>query len=93
VREQVAAELAQAQSFALRHRALDGALASSNTVFQSFGRQFNAGRKSWLDLMTAARELATAEVQMAELSGAELLSAWRLQLLTQGLFPLPTPTP
>jgi adhesin transport system outer membrane protein len=58
VREQVAAELAQAQSFALRHRALDGALASSNTVFQSFGRQFNAGRKSWLDLMTAARELA-----------------------------------
>jgi hypothetical protein len=43
--------------------------------------------------MTAARELATAEVQMAELSGAELLSAWRLQLLTQGLFPLPTPTP
>jgi adhesin transport system outer membrane protein len=93
VREQVAAELAQAQSFALRHRALDGALASSNTVFQSFGRQFNAGRKSWLDLMTAARELATAEVQMAELSGAELLSAWRLQLLTQGLFSLPTPTP
>lgn len=85
VREQVSAELAQAQSFALRHRSLDGALVSARTVFQSFGRQFNAGRKSWLDLMTAARELASAEVQVAELSGAELLAAWRLQLLTQGL--------
>ena len=93
VREQVSAELAQAQSFALRHRALDGALVSARTVFQSFGRQFNAGRKSWLDLMTAVRELATAEVQVAELNGAELLTAWRLQLLSQGLSPLPTPTP
>jgi adhesin transport system outer membrane protein len=68
-------------------------LVSARTVFESFGRQFNAGRKSWLDLMTAARELATAEVQMAELSGAELLSAWRLQLLTQGLSPMPTTSP
>lgn len=93
VREQVAAEMAQAQSFTLRLRALDGALVSARTVFESFGRQFNAGRKSWLDLMTAARELATAEVQMAELSGAELLTAWRLQLLTQGLYPMPNTTP
>jgi adhesin transport system outer membrane protein len=68
-------------------------LVSARTVFESFGRQFNAGRKSWLDLMTAARELATAEVQMAELSGAELLTAWRLQLLTQGLSPMPTTSP
>ena len=90
VREQVAVEIAQAQSFALRQRALDGSLVSAQTVFQSFGRQFNAGRKSWLDLMTAARELATAEVQMAELRGAELLNAWRLQLLSQGWPPTET---
>lgn len=93
LREQVAADFAQAQSFALRHRALDGALDSSRTVFQSFGRQFNAGRKSWLDLMTAARELASAEVQVAELSGAELLTAWRLHLLSQGLSNLPVNNP
>jgi adhesin transport system outer membrane protein len=93
VREQIAAEMAQAQSFALRHRALDGALVSARSVFQSFGRQFNAGRKSWLDLMTAARELASAEVQVAELRGAELLTAWRLQLLTQGLSNLPNTAP
>lgn len=93
LREQVTADFVQAQSFALRHRALDGALVSARTVFESFDRQFSAGRKSWLDLMTAARELASAEVQVAELSGAELLTAWRLQLLSQGLSILPNHTP
>ena len=85
VREQIMAEHAQAQSFAARQRALDGALHSARNVFESFDRQFSAGRKSWLDLMTAARELANAQVQLAELSGAEMLSVWRLQLLTQGV--------
>jgi adhesin transport system outer membrane protein len=93
LREQIMTEQVQAQSFALRHRALDGSLSSARTVFESFGRQFNAGRKSWLDLMTAARELASAEVQVAELLGAELLSVWRLQLLTQGLSNLANTAP
>jgi adhesin transport system outer membrane protein len=93
LREQVTADFVQAQSFALRHRALDGALVSARTVFESFDRQFSAGRKSWLDLMTAARELASAEVQVAELSGAELLTAWRLQLLSRGLSNLPVNNP
>jgi adhesin transport system outer membrane protein len=85
VREQVATDFLQSQSYALRSRSLEGALESSRAVFDSFGRQFNAGKKSWLDLMTAARELANAEIQMAELAGSEMQTNWRLALLTLGL--------
>ena len=49
---------------------------------ESFERQFNAGRKTWLDLMTVAKDVAQNEMQLAELRGAELQTSWHLHILT-----------
>jgi outer membrane protein, adhesin transport system len=37
------------------------AVASARAVLRSFARQFRSGRKTWLDVLNAARELTTAE--------------------------------
>jgi len=38
---------------------------ANRAVLQSFERQFEAGRKSWLDVLNAARELTAAEAAAA----------------------------
>jgi adhesin transport system outer membrane protein len=63
-------------------QAIQGALQSSMAVLESFERQFNAGRKSWLDLMTVAKDVAQNEMQLAEVRGAELQTSWHLHILT-----------
>jgi adhesin transport system outer membrane protein len=83
LREQVLADHAQALSFQDRAKYLKSSLSAAQEVFESFERQFPAGRKSWLDLMTAARELAQSEVMMADLISQQLLITWRLALVTQ----------
>ena len=42
-----------------------------------------AGRKSWIELMNAARELAQAQTAAAEVEAAYIVSSWRLALNTQ----------
>jgi adhesin transport system outer membrane protein len=44
-----------------------------------------AGRKSWVEVMNSARELAQAETDLADLLTARVLLSWRLALYTQGL--------
>ena len=61
---------------------IQGALLASQSVLESFERQFNAGRKTWLDLMTVAKDVAQNEMQLAELRGAELQTSWHLHILT-----------
>jgi adhesin transport system outer membrane protein len=70
------------KSFPERRRLLSSALASSQLALESFERQFAAGRKSWLDLITAARDVAMHEAQIADLKGAEIQTAWHLKTLT-----------
>jgi len=55
------------------------------SVLESFERQFNAGRKTWLDLMTVAKDVAQNEMQLAELRGAEIQTSWHLHILTMSL--------
>lgn len=83
LREQVLMDHAQALSFQDRVLYLKNSLTAAQDVFASFERQFPAGRKSWLDLMTAARELAQSEVMMADLISLQLLTLWRLAIVTQ----------
>ncbi len=45
----------------LRHDALSKSVQGSQVVLDSYLRQFQAGRKSWQDLLNAARELAQNE--------------------------------
>ena len=68
-----------------RRASLQRSLASNVEVTTSWERQFLAGRKQWQDLMNAAREQATAEAQLADSVGAEIVSRWRRLVLTRGI--------
>ena len=85
VSEQVLADYALAATAASRLQALRAALEASRQVAESYDRQFLAGRKSWLDVMNAARELAQAETQLADLQSTQVVVSWRLAILTRGV--------
>ncbi len=80
VSEQVLADHALALSSQARLEALQGALKAATQVSESYDRQFLAGRKTWLDVMNAARELAQTEVQLADLAVSQVLATWRLAI-------------
>ena len=93
VREQVMNDVSVIRSLQQRMQANRGALDSSMAVLDSFERQFNAGRKTWLDLMTAAKDVAQNEMQWAELRGAELQTSWHLHILTSDNYSQVNPKP
>lgn len=82
VSEQVLADYALATASAARLQALQASLDAAGDVARSYDRQFLAGRKSWLDVMNAARELAQTEAQIADIRSAQLVTTWRLAILT-----------
>jgi adhesin transport system outer membrane protein len=93
VAEQVMTDQALALSTASRLRALQSSLHAATEVSASYDRQFLAGRKSWLDVMNAARELAQTEMQLADLQTTQLVVSWRLAVYTRGVAALATPNP
>lgn len=85
VSEQVLTDQALAASTARRISAVKASLQAAAEVSQSYDRQFLAGRKSWLDVMNAARELAQTETQLADLQSTELVVSWRLAIYACGV--------
>lgn len=85
INEQVLSDYAQAISLVTRMSALKASLEAARQVAESYDRQFLAGRKSWLDLMNAARELAQTETQLADVEAAQLVASWRLAIATEGI--------
>lgn len=85
IREQVQNDYAQAQSAEAHLAALHASLDAARRVSASFDRQFLAGRKTWLDVMNAARELAQYELQLAEARVAQIIVTWRLAIVSQGV--------
>lgn len=84
VGEQVLADHALAQSANVRLLAVQASLRSAQGVADSYDRQFLAGRKSWLDVMNAARELAQTETLIADLLSTQVVVSWRLHFYTHG---------
>lgn len=82
VSEQVMADYALATESEARLQALQASLDAAGEVAKSYDRQFLAGRKSWLDVMNAARELAQLETQIADIRASQVVATWRLALLT-----------
>ncbi len=82
LRELVMNDMSALRSIKQRTQAIQGALSASQSVLESFERQFNAGRKTWLELMTVAKDVAQNEMQLAELRGTELQTSWHLHILT-----------
>lgn len=83
--EQVQADFAQAELGQARLVALQASLVSSDNIAKAWGRQFVAGRKTWLDVMNAVREQAQLETQIADARAAQLLLTWRLTIVGHGL--------
>lgn len=79
--EQVASDYRLLAEAPERRAQLVRAIGSASDVLQSWDRQYLAGRKTWQDLMGAAREQVQAQVQLAEFDAARLVAAWRLALL------------
>lgn len=91
VAEQVMADVTNLKSAEMRLVSLQKAYLSSEQVALSWDRQFLAGRKSWLELMNAAQELAQAELSVADTTATLFILKWRLAITTQGLDALLSP--
>jgi adhesin transport system outer membrane protein len=87
VREQVMADYALAAESSARLQALEASLSAADDVSKSYDRQFLAGRKSWLDVMNAAREIAQTEAQIADIRSSLVVATWRLAILTNADLP------
>jgi adhesin transport system outer membrane protein len=85
VSEQLLADHATAVSTGSRMASLKASLKAAEDVSASYDRQFLAGRKSWLDVMNAARELAQTETQLADLQSTLVVVSWRLGAYTRGI--------
>jgi adhesin transport system outer membrane protein len=83
--EQVQSDYAQAETGQVRLAALVASLGSSDDIARAWNRQFIAGRKTWLDVMNAAREQAQLEAQIADAKSSQLLLSWRLAIVGRGL--------
>lgn len=60
-------------------------LDAAEKVFDSYSRQFLAGRKSWLELMNSLREMTADKVELADLSAALVVTSSRLDIYVNGL--------
>jgi adhesin transport system outer membrane protein len=85
VADQVSADKALAASASSRMSSVIASLGSAKELSESYDRQFLAGRKSWLDVMNAARELAQTETLLADLLSTQVIVTWRLDLSARGL--------
>lgn len=56
----------------------------SEEILNSYSRLFVAGKKSWLDVLNAARELTQAEVALSDAKSALIGSAVKLRIYSQG---------
>ncbi|MEI6716832.1 MAG: TolC family protein [Betaproteobacteria bacterium] len=85
ISEQVLTDYAQAARLVEQTQALESALTSQEQVMQSHDRQFLAGRKSWTEVLNAARELSQAQAQLTDVKANHIAVSWRLALFVSGL--------
>lgn len=78
--EKISAEFEDHQSSDSRQRDLAHALKASAEVLSSYDRLFIAGKRGWIDVLNAARELTQAQSALADVQALRLASATRLRL-------------
>lgn len=64
----------------LRILALEKTVVGSELVLNSYKRQFEAGKKTWLDLLNAVRELAQNQYSLADAQSSMMANMQRLQV-------------
>jgi adhesin transport system outer membrane protein len=85
LKEQIMVDYAQARALEGRLVAIRASMEAAAQVSEAYGRQFLAGRKSWLDVMNVTRDLTQSEVQLSDSQATLVLLTWRLAIITQGL--------
>jgi len=85
VADQVRADHLSAEASARRVQVLADSAELAQTVLVTWRRQFLAGRKTWQDLMNAAREKAQADVLVGESRAALWAAVQRLRIATEGV--------
>ncbi len=61
------------------------AIASAREVLESYERQFVAGRKSWLDVLNALRDLTQSEIRLTQAQASATAGLYRLRLRSGAL--------
>lgn len=84
VAARVAAQIEEHAAALERTRDADTGLAATTEVMESYTRLFLAGKRGWLDVLNAARELIQSEQLLAETRVQALVSAYRLTLYEGG---------
>jgi adhesin transport system outer membrane protein len=82
---QIIADYTLASSSKMRLEALKQSMQASEEIFQSYDRQFLAGKRTWYDTMNSIRDLINIDTQVADTQTSRLLSTWRLAIYTQGV--------
>jgi adhesin transport system outer membrane protein len=80
LQEAVQSEQEQFQSITARLPLLRNAMEASGQTAQSWDRQFLAGRRSWIEVMNAAKEMAQAEIDFGDANASQISSQWRLRI-------------
>lgn len=73
------------QSFGAQIKALASTAKTTEGVFNSYNRQYLAGRKTWFDLLNSARDLVQAQLRLADAKSAHFVASWKLAILTREL--------
>ena len=63
-----------------KERSLVSAIEGAQIVVDSYGRQFIAGRKTWLEVLNAVRELSDYQRQLLEVQAQMVASFYKLQV-------------
>lgn len=64
---------------------LKNALVAAKETAEAWDRQFLAGRRSWVELMNAVREVVQAEIEWADARVGRMAARWRLTIYAGGL--------
>jgi adhesin transport system outer membrane protein len=60
-------------------------LIAARKTAESWDRQFFAGRKTWQEVLNAARELLQAEIELIDVMVSQSVFKWRVLLASQGV--------
>lgn len=85
VREQVQTAFAEWRAAHVRLESTRQSTEMSQSVFSSYTRQYVTGRKTWIDVLNAVREVSQSQFTLADAEALLQASALRLWLLTGGL--------
>lgn len=85
IREKVSLDWNELIAARIRHQNAELARAMTTEVFDSYTRQYTAGRKTWIDVLNAIREATLSELALADANAQIMGSALRLKLLTGNL--------